>query len=310
MPNVSLMQTSFNAGVFSPFMAGYINSPKRGNAVANSLNMIALKQGPLARRGGTRFIARVKDSTKTTRLIGFEYSSAQAYIIETGDQYFRFFRNNGTVFAASQGITNITKANPAVVTYSGSDTYANGNEIYIESVAGMTQINNKRYKVANVNTGANTFELQDLDGNNVNSTAYSNYTSGGSIFEVYEVTTPYVSADIRKIRTVQSADVLYLAHPSYKPRALVRNSDNSWALNNLTLNDGPYLSTNATATTLTPSGGAYTPGSSLTVTASSTTGINGGDGFLATDVGRLIRIKNGSDWAWGEITARASTTQI
>jgi hypothetical protein len=47
--------------------------------------------------------------------------------------------------------------------------------------------------------------------------------------------------------------------------------------------DGPYLSVNATATTLTPSAAT---GTGVTLTASAATGINGGAGFAATDVGR------------------------
>jgi len=310
MATASLMQTNFNAGVFSPLLEGFIDTPKRGHAVRSAYNLISLKQGPLARRGGTMFAARAKNSALVTRVIGFEYSADQAYMIETGQNYFRFFRGNASVFNAMQNITNITKANPAVVTYSGADNFPNGMEIYIENVAGMTQVNNKRYLVANVNTGANTFELHDLDGNNVNSTSYSTYTSGGDIYGVYEKASPYLNADIRKLRSLQSADVLYLVHPSYKPRALVRQANNNWDLNTLTLNDGPYLAINITATTLTPSGGTYTPGTTVPVTASSTVGINGGDGFQATDVGRLLRIKTGSNWAWGEIVSRTSTTLI
>lgn len=50
---------------------------------------------------------------------------------------------------------------------------------------------------------------------------------------------------------------------------------------------------------------------SLTVTASAVTGINNNQGFLESDIGRLIRIK-GSDNVWRPlvITARASTTSI
>lgn len=49
----------------------------------------------------------------------------------------------------------------------------------------------------------------------------------------------------------------------------------------------------------------------VTITASAATGINGGSGFLATDVGRVLRIK-GKDGTWRplKITARASATQV
>jgi hypothetical protein len=70
--------------------------------------------------------------------------------------------------------------------------------------------------------------------------------------------------------------------------------------------DGPYLSTNTTSTTITPSA---TTGS-ITLTASSTEGINSGTGFQESDVGRLIRLKSGANWGWAEITSYSSATQV
>jgi len=47
------------------------------------------------------------------------------------------------------------------------------------------------------------------------------------------------------------------------------------------------------------------------LTASSTTGINGGAGFAATDVGRAIRILGGDGlWRWANIVARTSSTVV
>lgn len=316
MVRAAPIQAAFNAGEFSPLMEGHITLEKRADAGLLVQNLIALKQGPLVRRGGTRFVKEVKSSASRTHLIPFEFSTEQAYMIEAGDQYFRFYRNNGIITETAQDISGITKANPAVVTYVGADNYANGNEIYISSVAGMTQVNGKFYKVANVNTGTNTFEIQDVDGNNIDSTAYSTYTSGGTIAEVYQIASPYTQANLFdstnlfKPQYAQSADVLYITHPSYAPRALTRTAHTSWVLTTLTLNDGPYLVQNTTSTTLTPSGGSYAPGNTPTVTASSVTGINAGLGFLATDVGRVIRVYTGTAWAWGTIATRTSTTEI
>ncbi len=54
-----------------------------------------------------------------------------------------------------------------------------------------------------------------------------------------------------------------------------------------------------------------TTSTSLTLTASSVTGINNGQGFLSTDVGRLLRVQ-ADDGAWRPmvISARSSTTQV
>lgn len=74
-------------------------------------------------------------------------------------------------------ITNITTANPAVVTVSSIGSLQNGDFIVIQSVGGMIQVNfdgSNIYTVANI--VGSTFELQGID-----SSLYTAYTSGGSV---------------------------------------------------------------------------------------------------------------------------------
>lgn len=108
-------------------------------------------------------------------------------------------RATATVTRANAAITAITQANPAVLTYSGADNWANGDLVYISGVVGMTEVNGLIFVVANVNAGANTFELQGVD-----STAYTAYVSGGVVSpaQVPEFTT---TADSPVI-TVRFAD--------------------------------------------------------------------------------------------------------
>jgi hypothetical protein len=307
MPKVSPLQGNFNSGEFSPLLYGRVDADRYKSGLGTCLNYVPTLQGGLPRRPGTNFVAAVKTETKKTRLIRFEFSTTQAYMIEAGDQYFRFYKDNGLITATSQNITGITKANPAVVTYAGADTYANGDRIIISAVSGMVQVNNREFIVANVNTGANTFELTDTLGANVNSTAYTTYSSGGTVAEVYEISTPYLEAHLFQLKFTQSADVLYIAHPSYAPRKLSRTGHTSWTLATISFLDGPYLPVNSTATTLTPSAAT---GTGITLTASAITGINTNTGFQTTDVGRSIRIKEGSTWGWVTITGRTSTTVV
>jgi hypothetical protein len=77
-------------------------------------------------------------------------------------------------------ITNITQANPGVVTYTGNDP-VNGDLYTITGVSGMTQINDKPVRVSNVNTTAKTFQLRISDNSTTFDTSgYSAYTSGGT----------------------------------------------------------------------------------------------------------------------------------
>ena len=73
-------------------------------------------------------------------------------------------------------ITDITQANPAVVTISSvdQDFIEDGDSVYINGVLGMTEINGTLATVINKST--NTFELSG-----VNSSAYSAYSSDGVI---------------------------------------------------------------------------------------------------------------------------------
>mgnify|MGYP001281081280 CR=1 FL=1 len=307
MPKVSPIQNNFSAGEMSPLFKGRTDADRYKNALATCKNYLPTIQGGLIRRPGTVFVSETKDSTKKSRLIQFEFSTTQAYMLEFGHQYIRFYKDNALITLASQNLTAATQANPVVVTYAGSDTYANGDRVIITGVSGMTQLNNREFIVANVNTGANTFELKDTTGTNVNGTAYDAYTSGGSISEIYEIASPYVEADLFQIKFTQSADVIYLVHPTYAPRKLTRTAHTAWTLDVINFLDGPYLTTNTTGTTLTPS--AFS-GAGITLTASSIVGINNDTGFQSTDVGRLIRIKEGSVWGYVKIVGWTSTTVV
>lgn len=307
MPKVSPIQNNFSAGEMSPLFFGRTDADRYKSSLATCKNYLPTIQGGLIRRPGTMFVSEVKDSTKKTRLIHFEFSTTQAYILEFGDQYIRFYKDNAIVTLTPQNLTAATQANPVVVTYAGADTYANGNRVIITGVSGMTQLNNREFIVANVNTGANTFELQDITATNVNGTGYDAYTSGGTINEVYEIASPYLEADLFQIKFTQSADIIYLVHPTYAPRKLTRTSHTAWTLDEINFLDGPYLSTNTTTTDLTPSAAT---GTGVTLTATSIVGINNDTGFQTTDVGRLIRIREGSTWGYVKITGWTSTTVV
>jgi len=178
------------------------------------------------------FVGEVEDSSSVVRLIPFVVSDTTNYMLEFGDQIMRVIKDGEYVKASSQAITGITNANPCVVTYSGTDTYANGDVIYISGIVGAigTFLNGRTFKVANVNTGANTFELDYMDGANVNSTSFGAYTSGGTIEEIYSITTPYAAADLARVQYSQNGDEMYLVHREYEPRSLTSAGDTSWTL--------------------------------------------------------------------------------
>lgn len=305
MGRASTIQNAFNAGELSALLLGRQDIAKYGAGMFVCLNGIPLTQGGWTRRPGTAYLHQCRHHDKLARLLPFQYSVEQTYILEFGENYIRFFTEHGILTKTAQNISGITKANPAVVTYVGADTYANGDRVIITGVVGMTQVNNREFVVTNVSGVANTFELYDSDGLTVNSTAYTTYASGGTVAEVLEVTTAFDEDDLSEVRVTQSADVLFITHPAFPPQQLVRVTATSWTLSDVVFTDGPYDTLNTTATTLTPSAAT---GAGVTITASAVTGINDGSGFQSTDVDRLIRLREGSTWGYCQITAVADTT--
>ena len=287
MARVHPFQTNFTAGELTPKLAGQVDFKKYNNGVETMENLTVFPQGGCQRRSGSKFVCEVKDSTSNVRLIPFEFNITQAYVLELGNNYIRFFKDNGQITDADKNITAITKANPAVVT-SASHGFSNGDHVWINSVGGMTRLNGRRFVVANQTT--NTFELTGE-----NSTSYDTYTSGGTASKVYEIATTYTTAQIFEIQYTQSADVMYIVHPDHKPRKLARTGHTSWTLTDVDFKRGPYLDSNTGSTTMTPSG---TSGS-VTITASTST-------FVSGDVGRLIKIKDGH----AKITAYSSGTSV
>lgn len=291
MAGVWRSQNSFIGGIYSEKMHGRVELEGYQNAVADMFNAKVMPHGGFTRRTGTKFAWECK-GTDRTRIIEFQYSSGDTYILEVGDEYMRF--------------------------------------------------------------GKNGSQIED----------------GGTPVELI---TPWPETEVFELHVVQSADVMWICHPSYRPYKLLRYSDTEWYLDPVAFVDGPYLPLNTTGVTLVSSAASGTgvtitaangatitnvsigwkgllpiytrvtcstghglkPGDTVTIAGVTgftalngtwtvenagetqfdvnlvyTGGYTGGgtlsaDVFASTDVGRLVRIfeSGGSLWSWAEITA-------
>lgn len=97
MPTAAFLQNAFTGGEFSPLAVGRTDSDRYKTALSTCLNYIPILLGPIVRRPGTKFVAAVKDSADTTRLVRFQYATTASYILEVGDQYIRVYRNRAQV---------------------------------------------------------------------------------------------------------------------------------------------------------------------------------------------------------------------
>jgi len=94
---LSLYQTAFTAGEWSPKLRRRSDLQKYPYACDTLENMIVFRQGGVVGRAGTEFIAETKDSSSASRLVPMVVSSTTAYILEIGDSYIRFFKDRAAV---------------------------------------------------------------------------------------------------------------------------------------------------------------------------------------------------------------------
>ena len=97
MPRTTLALTSFVSGEFSAKLDGRTDFQKYNSSCKTLENFLIHPQGAATRRVGTQFIAEVKSSAAKTRLIPFEFSTTQTYIMEFGNNYIRFFKDKGQI---------------------------------------------------------------------------------------------------------------------------------------------------------------------------------------------------------------------
>lgn len=361
MPSADPPQQSFNAGEFGPELVARSDFGKYRNALRKSENVIGMSQGGAKRRPGSRFIVEQKSSAAKGALIPFEFSTTQAYMIQAGNLFFRFCRNQGEITSENitASITNgtfdsdITSWTDQSAGTGAISHDATNNRLSLDSAgSGATnqahaeqQVTNSsaiehvlRFSVYGVaydriklrigTTSTGTEIVNDLTlGVGYHSIAFTATAADFYVQFVYdkptnaksvtiddvalidnaaiELTTPYTTAQLPDLRWVQSADTLYILHNSHPTYKLLRRGHTSWSLQEVDWQEGPFLEENTTDTTLDP--GAIT-GEGVALVASSTEGINDDQGFLSTDVGRLVRYSDdGTDWGWMVITAVTDT---
>lgn len=101
MPKVNYPQTNFTGGEVSPKLRGRMDVAAVQNGAEIIENGICLAQGGVLRRWGLRYTTEVKDSTQRARLIPFVFNNEQAYMIEAGNGYMRFYTQEGEQIQAA-----------------------------------------------------------------------------------------------------------------------------------------------------------------------------------------------------------------
>jgi len=268
---VAPQQVSFNAGELSPYWAGRVDMSKYGNGCYRMSNFIPIPQGPARRRPGTRFVAEAKVSNQRSWLAKFVYSEDESYVLEFGDQYIRFYTNNGQLLLGST---------PAA--WNNATQYVQGDLVS--------------------QAGVNYYALEGSIGVPVTNPVFWRALAGN----VYEIGSPYTAADLTnatdgtfRLSLEQTGDVIFIAHPSHIPRKLSRLGTTRWTLTSADIKGGPfedvnpdnpvtvYASAQGGAITLTASASIFTAdmiGTLFLLEQKKT------DGYAVWEVGKTIAI--------------------
>lgn len=246
MPRTNKIVLSLNGGELTPLMDARIDQNRYQSGCRTMENFYPLIHGGAERRPGTYYANETKDSSVKSRLVPFEYNVEQAYVCEFGNQYIRFYRGRSNDAEAGLIVGQLLGSNPA---WADATAYINGDIVEYSStiyrcIWGHTSA-----------TGAGDGNGGEPDTNTTEWVA-SSLTSDN--YPIYEIVSPYLTADLFELKFEHSNDVMWIAHEEYEPRRLSRISLCSFTLTEEAFDDGPFLPVNSDTT--------------KTISASATTG--------------------------------------
>ena len=90
-------QVSFAGGEIAPEAQGRVDIAKYKTALKTMRNFLPGNKGQASNRPGTTFVGAAKYNDRNARVIPFVFSTDQAYMLEFGDLYIRFYRAGGEI---------------------------------------------------------------------------------------------------------------------------------------------------------------------------------------------------------------------
>lgn len=269
---INTVQQSFNGGQMGPLLHSRADIDKYRAGGRTVDNFIPSPFGPLRKRPGFIYSHPVKTAAKKTRLVPFDLSSDDGYILEFGENYIRFIRNRVRISDAGVSWTDGNSYVRGDVVDNGGVTRWICIEDHVASDGGTPGVDDG---AGDTEPGVGTDEATywyDLASEvvAVASGFSSGFSSGfGSSTNegVYEWPTDYAEEDLFDIQFAQVNDILYIVHPDYPVRTLSRSGDTDWRYEDLTFTWPPVRDINLSSTTLTASAVTGT----ITLTASAAT---------------------------------------
>ena len=188
---------SFNAGELSPQIDTRSDTNKYGAGCRIMENMVPRVYGAAVRRPGTLFIHAAKTGGDARRLAKFVYSDAISYVVEMGNEYFRFYYDDAILTDSLSVI--VETATP----YAAADLTA----IHIKQVGDVMRLVHKDYPPYKLSrTTATSFSMAPVNAQ------YGPFLTRNDIAEDNGVTLTYAGAtEIGAVGTLTSSTSTFVA---------------------------------------------------------------------------------------------------
>jgi hypothetical protein len=258
-------KNNFTSGELTPTLQGRSDLTPYANGALVMENVIPRPQGGFKRRPGIVFESYARHDDKEAILYPFKFSVTQSYMLEFGENYMRAHTLRARIEETAVNVIGTASGIAArvVIETDAPHGLTTNDPVSVRGILGTSE--------------ANADWLVDVvDATHIGliGSTYSNaWTSGGTVREIYQITTPWAEADLADLRFAQTQNTMIIVHPNYWPYVLQRLTATTFSLTKLDnildsnedyWRDGPYTALNRTTTTMTPSATTGT----ITVTAS------------------------------------------
>lgn len=307
MVEITKLQTSFSAGEISPRLDGRIDSDRYGSSCQSLINYLVTPFGAVSHRPGFKYIQPLSDQTSTARLVPFEYSNQDTYVLEFSNNKIRFYKNQGII------LDSHTSGNPIYTVTTSYSTDELPNLRFAQSFDTMyiTHQNHAPAKLVRVDNDIwtlSTVSFSEPPYQDINSTTTTITPSGTSgTITMTASSSTFVSTDVgRAIRykagVKNTATIHYPGTTGgqlYFDIPFTPNDSSSVQVN--------VINTNGSRTSLTYVSSSPTSGQYTIANAQVQVGV-------APSTSEQIEImqKNAGTgvWGWGIITGYTSSTQV
>ena len=221
MPSLLQTQFSFAAGELAPALHGRGDLDKYISGLKGARNVFVHVYGGLSNRSGTHYVGRIPNRS---RLIDFQFSRTQTYILVFFHLNLRFITKGGFVLEDSKPITSVS----SVQVVAPSHGFVDGDEVFLNCPA--SRFHRHNCLVSGASTDA--FVPLDLYGNRLSQEQklVDRCGAGGSAARVYTLPVPYVGDELARLTYTRSFDTMIICHPAHKPQKLSRLGHARWDL--------------------------------------------------------------------------------